>query len=103
VETLALTNNQNLAAAAAQFAQARALAAAARSEFFPQITAGGTPGGDANRQRTSLNQPASGQAAGAVHTYDTFTAPIYFGWELDLWGRIRRLAESARAIGRQRR
>ncbi|MEI9960713.1 MAG: HlyD family efflux transporter periplasmic adaptor subunit [Limisphaerales bacterium] len=75
LQSLALTNNQNLVAAAAQLEQARALVAAARSEFFPQITAGGTPNGDITRQRTSVNQPQSGVAAGTSHTYDTFTAP----------------------------
>ena len=97
LETLALTNNQNLAAAAARFEQARDLAAAARSEFYPQLTAGGTPGGDVNRQRTSVNEPQNGQPAGAAHTYDTFTAPIYLGWEMDLWGRVRRQSEAAHA------
>jgi multidrug efflux system outer membrane protein len=97
LETLAATNNQNLAAAAARFEQARELVAIARSEFYPQITAGGTPNGDITRQRTSVNQPELGQPAGAAHTYDTFTAPVYLGWELDLWGRIRRLSEAAHA------
>lgn len=97
LETLALTNNQNLVAAAARFEQARAMVSAARSEFFPQLNLGGTPGGDINRQRTSVNEPQSGAAAGVAHTYDTFTAPIYFGWELDLWGRVRREAQAARA------
>ncbi|HEX4349776.1 MAG TPA: efflux transporter outer membrane subunit [Verrucomicrobiae bacterium] len=97
LETLALTNNQNLAAAAARFEEARQLVAVARSEFFPQINAGGTPGGDITRQRTSVNEPVSGEAAGVPHTYDTFTAPIYLGWEVDLWGRVRRLSEAAHA------
>ncbi len=97
LETLALTNNQNLAAAASRFEQARDLATAARSGYYPQLTAGGTPGGDINRQRTSVNQPQNGQPAGAAHTYDTFTAPIYLGWEIDLWGRVRRQSEAARA------
>lgn len=97
LEMLALTNNQNLAAAAARFAQARELVAAARSEFFPQISAGGTPNGDVTRQRTSVNQPQLGQSAGAAHTYDTFTAPVYLGWEMDLWGRVRRESEAARS------
>jgi NodT family efflux transporter outer membrane factor (OMF) lipoprotein len=97
LESLALTNNQNLAAVAARFEQARDLIAAARSEFFPQLTAGGTPNGDVTRQRTSVNQPQLGQPAGAAHTYDTFTAPVYLGWEMDLWGRIRRESEAAHA------
>src|SRR5208283_4527611 len=95
LETLALTNNQNLVAAAARFEQARALAAAARSEFFPQFTAGGTPNGDITRQRTSVNEPQNGQATGAAFTYNTFTAPLYLGWEMDLWGRVRRRSEAA--------
>jgi len=97
LETLAATNNQNLAAAAARFEQARALAAEARADFFPQLNAGGTPGGDITRQRTSSSAPSQGQAAGQPYTYDTFTAPIYLGWELDLWGRVRRQSQAARA------
>ena len=97
LETLALTNNQSLATAAATYEQARDLAAAARAGFYPQLTAGGTPNGDVTRQRTSVNEPEQGQPAGLSHTYNTFTAPIYLGWELDLWGRVRRESEAARA------
>jgi NodT family efflux transporter outer membrane factor (OMF) lipoprotein len=97
LESLASTNNQSLVAAVARWAQARDVVAATRSEYYPQLTAGGTPNGDFNRQRTSVNAPQLGQPAGASHTYDTFTAPIYLGWEADLWGRVRRLSESARA------
>jgi multidrug efflux system outer membrane protein len=97
LETLALTNNQNLAAAAARFEQARDLIAVARSGYYPQLTAGGTPNGDLNRQRTSVNEPQNGRPAGQPYTYDTFTAPIYLGWEIDLWGRVRRQSEAARA------
>jgi outer membrane protein, multidrug efflux system len=97
LETVARTNNQNLVAAVASFEQARDLAAAARADFYPQLTAGGTPGGDFSRQRTSANEPEEGLPAGTAHTYDTFTAPIYLGWEIDLWGRVRRQSEAARA------
>jgi multidrug efflux system outer membrane protein len=97
LETLALTNNENLIALSAQFEQARDLAAAARSEFYPQLWAGGTPGGDLTRQRTSANAAQSGQPAGAAYTYSTFTAPVYLGWEVDLWGRVRRLSQAAHA------
>lgn len=97
LELLAMTNNQNLAASAAQFEQARQLMIEARSEFYPQLNAGGTPGGDITRQHTSINAPVQGQPAGVEHTYNTFTAPIYLGWEIDLWGRVRRLSEAAHA------
>ncbi len=95
LETLALTNNQNLAATVARFEQSRALVTGARANFYPQLTLGGTPNGDLNRQQTSQNQPNQGQANGTAHTYDTFTAPIYLGWEIDLWGRVRRQSEAA--------
>lgn len=96
LELLALTNNQSIAAAAANMEESRYLVSAAQSGFYPQITAGGTPNGDFTRQRTSENAPIQGGAAGFTHTYDTFTAPLYLGWEADLWGRIRRLSEAAR-------
>jgi multidrug efflux system outer membrane protein len=95
LETLALTNNRNLAAAAERFEESRALASAANADFYPQLTAGGTPNGDITRQRTSVNEPNEGRASGQAYTYDTFTAPIYLGWELDLWGRVRRQSEAA--------
>lgn len=95
LEILAFTNNQNLVAAVARLEQARQLAAASRAEYYPQLNAGGTAGGDITRQRTSVNEPQLGKPAGAEHTYNTFTAPIYLGWELDLWGRVRRLSEAA--------
>jgi multidrug efflux system outer membrane protein len=97
LESLATTNNQNLAAAIARFEQSRALVSAARSGFYPQLNAGGTPGGDFSRQRTSYNEPNSGKSSQATHTYNTFTAPLYLDWEVDLWGRVRRLAEGAQA------
>ncbi len=97
LEEQAQTNNQDLAAAAAAFEQACDLTAAARSTFYPQFVAGGTPDGDITRQQTSASLPLLGRPAGATHTYNTFTAPIYLGWELDLWGRVRREVESARA------
>ncbi|HUE36666.1 MAG TPA: efflux transporter outer membrane subunit [Candidatus Acidoferrum sp.] len=97
LEQLALANNQSLADYAAQYEQARQEVAIARSEFYPQLNAGGTPGGDITRQRTSANAFSKGVAAGHSFTYNTFTAPIYLGWEIDLWGRIRRLSQAAHA------
>ena len=97
LESLAVTNNQNLAAAAARFEQARALASAARAGFYPTLTAGGTPSGDINAQRTSSSAPVTGRAAGKSYSYDTFTAPLYLGWEPDLWGRVRNQSAAARA------
>jgi multidrug efflux system outer membrane protein len=92
LETLTATENQNLAAAAARFEQARALVKVARANFLPQISA--APG--LIRQRTSVNAPQDGLPAGAAYTYNTFTVPLDLSWELDLWGQVRRQTESAR-------
>jgi multidrug efflux system outer membrane protein len=97
LETLARTNNQNLAAAAGRFEQARALAASARAAYYPTLTAGGSPNGDIARARTSTDAPESGHATGQSYTYNTFTAPLYLGWEPDLWGRVRNQSAAARA------
>jgi outer membrane protein, multidrug efflux system len=97
LESLALTNNQNIVSFAAQFEQARQLMIEARSEFYPQLTAGGTPNGDITHQHTSVNAPVQGQPAGSEYNYNTYTAPVYLGWEIDLWGRVRRLSEAAHA------
>ena len=93
LESLAATNNQNLAATAAQLEQARALVTVARADFFPQLSAQPSYA----RQRTSVNAPQNGQAAGAAYTYNTFLAPLDLNWELDLWGRVRRESEGAQA------
>ena len=93
LETLATANNQDLAAAAARFDQARALVSVTRAELFPQVQL------DPSyvRQRTSFNEPQNGVAAGIAPTYNTFTLQLQAGWEVDLWGRVRRQVESARA------
>jgi multidrug efflux system outer membrane protein len=95
LEQQAAVANQELQAAVARFAQARASADVARSGLFPRVGAGFA----ATRQQDSANRPLSntGQAAGAGYTYDNFTLPFDLSYEVDLWGRVRRQVESARA------
>jgi outer membrane protein, multidrug efflux system len=95
LETQAAEANQELKAAVARFAQARAAADVARSGLFPRIGAGFT----ASRQRASANRPnnQTGEVVGVGPTYDNFTLPFDLSYELDLWGRVRRQLESARA------
>ncbi len=86
----ALTNNYDVRIAAARVEQARALAAQARSQLFPQVDyfAGGAKGRNAS-------------AAGVLVPNTGEVGVMQFGgtasWELDLFGRIRRLSESAKA------
>lgn len=95
LETQAAVTNQELKAAVARFAQARAAADVARSGLFPRIGAGFA----AVRQSDSANKPQSGtgQASGKRFTYDNFIVPFDLSYEVDLWGRVRRQVESARA------
>jgi len=68
--------------------EARARAGIARSEFFPQIFYGG----DWSRGRQPGTVFPFNPATTNLHTVN-----VNFGWELDLWGRIRRLNEAAKA------
>jgi multidrug efflux system outer membrane protein len=86
----ALTNNYDLQQAVARVVQARQQVAVANSAFFPQIGYGG----DIGRGRNALyNAPAS------VNGRTESSAQLTLGaaWEIDVWGRIRRLSEAARA------
>jgi len=98
LEAMAAGANQQLQAAVARFAQARALADVARSGLFPRIGVGFS----ASRQRDSVNRPlaTTGEAAGKSFTYDNFVLPFDLSYEVDLWGRVRREVESARAAAR---
>lgn len=93
LELLASANSPELAGALARFDQARAQIGVSRSPLFPQVEI--DP--NFNRQRTSFNEPVNGGSAGIANTYNTFTLPLQAGWELDLWGRVRRQVEAARA------
>jgi multidrug efflux system outer membrane protein len=87
--------NQQLKAAVDRFAEARAAMDATRSGLFPFLSLSGSY----TRQRTSANAPAgtTSRAAGRSSTYNDFTVPLDLAYEVDLWGRVRRSIESARA------
>jgi len=89
LESQALMANQNLKAAVARVDQARATARVARADLMPNLNA------DPSyvRQRYSPNQFPNFGAA----TANTWTAPLDLSYEIDLWGRVRRGFESARA------
>ena len=94
LETLAVTNNQQLAAAYANFQQARALVNFASADFFPQISANPSY----SRQRVSAGQSrGTASSSSQGYTFNTFNVSGDASWELDLWGRVRREVESARA------
>jgi outer membrane protein, multidrug efflux system len=85
----ALTNNYDLRIAVTRVGQARAIAAQARSQFFPQLNYTVNAG---RAQNAANNMPSPTGTLG-----DVFAAGATASWEIDLWGQIRRLNESARA------
>jgi multidrug efflux system outer membrane protein len=86
----AFTNNYDLRVAVARVEQARAVAMQARSQFVPGATYNGT----VSRGRNDLlGSPFPNQGA----TVSSVAATLNAVWEVDLWGRVRRLNESARA------
>jgi NodT family efflux transporter outer membrane factor (OMF) lipoprotein len=78
-----IDGNPSLAAALANYAQARALADQARAGLFPTL---GLSAGVA-RNRDSLNRPLRLSTAPAY--YDTNSLGGSVSYELDLWGQIR--------------
>ena len=86
----ALTNNYDLRIAAARVQEAQAVAMQARSRLVPSLTYGGTVSRGRN-DAFGQGFPNKGAVVNSVDaTLNTF-------WEVDLWGRVRRLNESARA------
>ena len=86
----AITNNYDLRRAVARVEQARQQVTVARSPLFPQIGYGGDIGRGKN---AVLNAPADLNGA----TQSSAQLNLNAVWEIDFWGRIRRLTEAARA------
>lgn len=89
LETRALAANQDLRAALARVEQARALAGVARSAYLPSLAADPS----LTRERSSRNAPNALPDSPAT----THRLSLDLSWELDLFGRVRRLNQSARA------
>ncbi|HTL57722.1 MAG TPA: efflux transporter outer membrane subunit [Candidatus Limnocylindrales bacterium] len=88
-----LTNSWDIKIAAARILQAEASARITRSEYFPTINAGGDLVTSRSSEKGPIPIPAG---TNPQRTYgDVFVSmPAY---EVDLWGRIRRANEAARA------
>ena len=83
-------SNQNVLAAEAQLRRAQAIVAASRAAYFPTVTANAS----VTRSRSPIGV-IGGTTAG--RTITNRSASLDAGWELDLWGRLRRTAESSEA------
>jgi multidrug efflux system outer membrane protein len=88
----ALANNLTVKVAAANILQAAGVLTQVRSPLFPQITYNG----GAVRQRSS-ESGSSPLSSLVENPQKDFQLAAGVNWEIDLWGRIRRLSEAARA------
>jgi NodT family efflux transporter outer membrane factor (OMF) lipoprotein len=83
-------SNQTVLAAEAQFRRAQAIVAASRAAYFPTVSASAS----VTRSRSPTGV-IGGTTAG--RTITNRSASLDASWELDLWGRLRRTAESSEA------
>lgn len=92
LEDQVTVSNQNLKAAAAQFAAARAAVRVSRSNYFPVVTANPS----ATRVHQSSNRPLFNTATGTTD-YSDYALPFDASYEADVWGSVRRTVEASRS------
>lgn len=86
----ALVNNYDVRIAAARVELAREFAAEAHGQFFPSV---GYAAGVSRGKNAFLGAPSDS----GVQTATAAAGVLNAAWEIDLWGRVRRLNEAARA------
>lgn len=87
----AAKNNRDVAAATARLRQARALRRERWFDFLPSI--------NGTASYSDVRQSAQGQPGTTIadRDYELYDAGLDAGWEIDLFGRVRRANESAQA------
>lgn len=93
LEREAIDANLDLQAAAARVAQSRAALQVSGAALLPSVDAGASYA----RQRASGKGTNALSGATDQHAFNLSQAGIDASWELDLWGRARRLQESSAA------
>ena len=83
-------SNQTVAAAEAQFRQAQSLVQQSRANFFPTVTVG--VGVTNSSLSTTIARSKNPRFSSML-----YSMPVNVSWEIDVWGRIRRLVESSQA------
>lgn len=92
-----VVSNQNVAAAVAAYAQARALVREQRAGLFPQASLAGSgrrSGGDGG-SGNSVSALSNGFSSSSVSNSFQLSADV--SWAPDIWGRLSRAVEGARA------
>jgi multidrug efflux system outer membrane protein len=91
----ATASNQTLALAVARVDEARALARVAASYLAPTISV--TPSAARSRVSGTRASPTTGQPVQGGATVNDWLVPFDLTYEIDVWGRVRRGLEAARA------
>ena len=90
----ALKENKDIKIAAARVEEFAGRYGTTRAQLFPQIGAGATYG----RQRVSESAgPLPLEQSGGNPTFTNVQLFLNAAWEIDLWGKLRRATEAARA------
>ncbi len=93
LETQAVAANLDIQIAVAHVDQADAVRRSVHSFQLPTVTANPS----AARTREAQQRPNNGNTNGKAATYNDFQLPLSLGYEIDAWGRLRRMAQSATA------
>ena len=83
-----LAHNQTIEAASARLAESRAVSQATRSLYFPAVDLGY----GARRTKSVFRGPSGGSIL-----YNSYTVPLELRYEVDVWGKVRRQVEGAKA------
>jgi multidrug efflux system outer membrane protein len=93
LEKQAVTANQDIQIAVAHVDQADAIRRSIHSAQLPTVTANPS----VSRTREAQQRPNNGNTNGKAATYNDIQLPLVLNYEIDAWGRIRRMVQSATA------
>jgi multidrug efflux system outer membrane protein len=89
---IALAENKDVRIAASRVEEFLGRYGITRSQLFPQVAA---QFGAGSQRISSATQPVL--PPGQSNTFDTYSLDLGVSWEIDLWGKLRRATEAARA------
>jgi multidrug efflux system outer membrane protein len=93
LEKQAVAANQDIQIAVTHVDQADAIRRSIRSAQLPTVTADPS----VSRTREAQDRPNNGNTNGNAATYNDIQLPLVLNYEIDAWGRIRRMVQSATA------
>ena len=93
LETQAGKANQDIGIAVAHVDQSDAARRSVRSNLYPTVAAQPS----VSRTREAQERPNNGNTGGLAATYNDIQLPLTMSYEIDAWGRVRRMVQSATA------